>query len=142
MKVRTMVTTLLFAALLLACNTPAFACGHCVEDKIASVYDHAVVTRALAMKHQVLFFAIVGQLAGTATERQILERAAASASGVDAGSARISTETASLSIAFDPRRISFAAVERSLRNKLARRQLSLQLVWIMDKPAAFKTPSQ
>jgi hypothetical protein len=131
------------AALLFTAHvTPAFACGHCVEDKIASVYDHAVVTRALAMKHQILFFAIDGRLAGTEAERQVLERAAASASGVDAGSARISTETASLSVAIDPGRTHFAAVERSLHAKLARRSLSLQLLRIMDKPAELKTASR
>ncbi len=32
-------------ALGLALAPPAWACGHCVEDKIASVYDHAEVTR-------------------------------------------------------------------------------------------------
>ncbi|HTE13577.1 MAG TPA: hypothetical protein VK642_00730 [Burkholderiales bacterium] len=73
-------------------------------------------------------------------ERQILERAAASAVGVDAGSVRVSTETASLSVAIDPRRTSLAAVERSLHSKLARRTLSLQLVRVMDKPAALKAP--
>jgi hypothetical protein len=131
------------AALLVTAHvTPGFACGHCVEDKIASVYDHAVVTRALAMKHQILFFAIDGPLAGTAAERQILERAAASASGVDAGSARVSTATASLSVAIDPGRTSFAAVERWLHAKLASRSLSLQLLRIMDKPAEFRTASR
>ena len=29
----------------------AHACGYCIEDKIAAVYDHAVVTRAAAQKH-------------------------------------------------------------------------------------------
>lgn len=33
-------------ALGLALAPPAWACGPCVEDKIASVYDHAAVTRA------------------------------------------------------------------------------------------------
>ncbi len=128
--------TLLFAAQVM----PAFACGHCVEDKIASVYDHAVVTRALSLKHHVLFFAIDGRLTGTAAERGIVERAAASAYGVDAGSARVSTKTASLSVAVDPRRTPVAAVARSLQRKLAPSNLTVQLVRVMDKPAEFKGP--
>ena len=100
----------------------AIACGHCVEDKVASVYNHAVVTRALSLKHQVLFFAIDGRLDGSVAERQALERAAAGTYGVDAGSARVSAETASLSVAIDPGRVSFVAVERSLQNKLAHRR--------------------
>ena len=45
----------------------ALACGHCVEDKIAAVYDHAMVTRSLAVKHRVAFFAIDGALATDAS---------------------------------------------------------------------------
>jgi hypothetical protein len=142
MKGRIVAAALLFAALLFAFQAPTFACGHCVEDKIASVYDHAVVARALAMKHQILFFAIDGRLAGTAAERQILQRAAASASGVHADSVRVSTETASLSVAFDPQHTSIVAVEHSLQSKLARKSLSLQLVRVMDKPSEFKIPAQ
>ena len=33
----------------------AQACGYCVEDKIAAVYDHASISRARAAKHQVAF---------------------------------------------------------------------------------------
>ena len=51
----------LVAALLLAA-APAFGCGVCVEDKIASCYDHAVVTSAKARGHAVAFFAIHGEL--------------------------------------------------------------------------------
>ena len=37
------------AGIALALNaSAAIACGYCVEDKIASTYDHAVVTAALA----------------------------------------------------------------------------------------------
>ena len=130
---------LLSAALLLAIHDPAaLACGVCVEDKIASVYDHAVVIRALSLKHQVLFFALDGRLAGTAAERQVLERAAAAVHGVDAGSARVSLETATLSVAIDPGRTRVAAVERSLQSTLARRSLTLELLRVMDKTAEFK----
>ena len=134
---------LLTAALLLAMHCPAtLACGVCVEDKIASVYDHAVITRALSLKHQVLFFAIDGRLAGSAVERQFLERAAAGAYGVDAGSARVSIETASLSVTTDSLRAPVAAVERSLQSKLGRRGLTLILLRVMDKPAELKTASR
>ena len=51
----------LAAALLLAgAASAALACGYCVEDKIASTYDHALVTQALAHKHHVAFFHIDG----------------------------------------------------------------------------------
>ena len=68
------------------------ACGYCVEDKIAAVYDHAVVTQALARKHQVAFFGLDGPLAGDENERRLIERIAETAYGADAGSARVSIE--------------------------------------------------
>jgi hypothetical protein len=131
------------AGLLLAIHSPAsFACGHCVEDKIAAVYDHAVVTQALKMKHQVLFFAVDGPLPNTEAELQTLQRAVASVYGVDTNSTRISTAAASLSVAIDPRHITIPMIERSLKMKLAQRKLSLQLLRIMDKAAELKTVSQ
>ena len=124
-------------------HSPAsLACGHCVEDKIAGVYDHAVVTHALGMKHQVLFFAIEGQLPSTAVELQTLQHAVAGSYGVDANSTRISTAVASLSVAIDPRRTSIPMLERSLKIKLAKRNLSLQLLRVMDKPAELRTVSR
>lgn len=115
----------------------AFACGYCIEDKIASVYDHASVTRALSQKHLVVFFALDGPLILTSMEKNILETIATSVQGVDPGSARVSVETASLSLSINTSQKSFASVERMLQRKLLRRGLSLQLLRVMDKPAEF-----
>ncbi|HKU45280.1 MAG TPA: hypothetical protein VJQ58_00230, partial [Burkholderiales bacterium] len=65
-------------ALLVAAG-PAWACGYCVEDKIAAVYDHVVISRALAAKHQVAFMHVEGR-----ANRQALEQAA-NAAGADRG---------------------------------------------------------
>jgi len=119
----------------------ALACGHCVEDKIAAVYDHSVITRALAEKHQVVFFAMDGVLTTDEATRQMLERLAAGSRGVDPGSARVSTDAAALSVAFDPQRAPLAVVQRELGKKLAARRLSLLLLRVMDKPAQFKAAS-
>ena len=116
----------------------ALACGHCVEDKIAAVYDHAVVTRALAAKHQVVFFAIDGALATDEAARRMIERTAEGSRGVDAGSARASAEAAALAIAFDPERAPLATVQRGLERKFVGKRLSLLLLRVMDKPAQFK----
>ena len=112
-----------------------FACGHCVEDKIAAVYDHAVVSRALEHKHQVVFYAIDGPLAPGDASRHALEALADSSYGVDRGSARASIETASLSVAFDPGKVGYAVLERTLSRRFAARKLSLFPLRIMDKPA-------
>ena len=132
-----MIRPLLLAALLLGA-TAAHACGHCIEDKIAACYDHAVVTQALARKHQVAFFALDGPLSGGAIEKKAIELLAASAPGVDAGSVRVSTETAALSVAFDPARVSFIAVQQAVEAKLKRRGLALLPLKVMDRPGDLK----
>ena len=128
------------AVLLLAgAASTALACGYCVEDKIASSYDHALVTQALAQKHQVVFFHIDGPLApGDATKRW-LEAAVASTAGVDKGSARVAADTLTMSVAFDPRRNSLIAVQGALERKLSARKLTLMPLRVIDSPAELKT---
>jgi len=121
-------------AALLAASPAALACGHCVEDKVASVYDHAAVTRAIAAKHTVVFFAIDGTLKPGQPMRLRIERIAASVPGVDARSVRLSMELATLALAFDPRRASLVDVQARLERKLAPLGLSLLAMRLMDQP--------
>ena len=124
-------------AALLALSQPALACGYCVEDKMAAVYDHAAVTRALALKHQVAYFHVEGQLVPGPETKRALEGIANGVGGVDAGSARASPESAALSVAFDPRRTTVASLQAALERKLAPRKNSLMLLQVMDQPADF-----
>ncbi|MDE2597991.1 MAG: hypothetical protein KGL40_00030 [Rhodocyclaceae bacterium] len=128
--------TWLFAALLLAPALPAGACGHCVEDKVAAVYDHAVLTRAQARGYGTVFFAIEGSL--TPDAARAVEGAARAAPGVDKGSVRISVEQAALSMAYDPDRTSAEAVGKALAAKLSRQRLkfeALKVVLPSSRPA-------
>ena len=111
------------------------ACGYCVEDKIASVYDHALVTQALAKKHHVAFFHIDGTPAPGDATRRWLESAAAATAGIDQGSARVALETLTISVAFDPRRTSLVAVQTTLERKLAAKKLSLMPLRVIDGTA-------
>jgi hypothetical protein len=124
----------LLSAALLCMGGEAAACGYCVEDKIASTYDHAVVTRALAQGHHVVFFHIEGS---PATPRE-LENAASSVPGVDGGSVRLSLPTLTLSVAFDPRRVSLAELNTRLDRRLAARKLVFLPFRIMEEPADLK----
>jgi hypothetical protein len=127
------VRSVLLAALL-AASSPAWACGHCVEDKVAAVYDHAAISRALAAKHQVVFFAIDGRLRPGQPMRMQIEKIAASVPGIGRGSVRVSMELASLAVAFDPARTSLAQVQTLLDRKLASLGLSLLAMQVMDRP--------
>jgi hypothetical protein len=117
----------------------AQACGYCVEDKIAATYDHALVSRALGQKHHVVFFHIEGTLVAGENTRRALEAIAESAPGVDKGSARVSVETTTLSLAFDPQRTPLVAVQKALEKRFAARRLSLLPLRVMERPAELKT---
>jgi len=122
-------------ALLLAFSVgEALACGYCVEDKIASTYDHAMVTQALAAKHHVVFFHIEGALGGDAGAKRWLESAIASTPGVDKGSVRLAVDTLTLAVAYDPRKTTLAALQSALDRKLAARKLTLMPLRIIDSP--------
>ena len=108
----------------------AFACGYCVEDKIAATYDHAVITRALASGHHVVFF----HVDGAPVSRAVLEQAA-SGRGIEKGSARISPDALTLALVFDPRLVSLVELNAQLDRKLAKHKASLLPLRLMERPA-------
>ena len=124
----------LLATALLAASPAVLACGYCVEDKIASVYDHAVATKALAERHHVVYFHIDGPLVQDAATSRALAAAAQSVQGVDRDSVRVKVETLSVSLAFDPRRMPIARLQSALEKKLASRKLTLMPLRIMETP--------
>ena len=46
-----------------------YACGVCIEDKVAATYDHAIVHQAIASHRQVIFVALEGRDAALAGAR-------------------------------------------------------------------------
>ncbi len=118
------------AAASLLLSLQAFACGYCVEDKIAATYDHAVITRALAQGRHVVFFHVDGAPVGRAALEQ-----AASGRGIEKGSARISPDSLTLALVFDPRLISLVELNALLDHRLSARKASLLPLRIMERPA-------
>lgn len=111
---------------------PALACGHCVEDRIAAVYDHALVQRTLASQHRLAYFAWEGRLPiDQASRRRLLAQVEAVA-GVDKGSVRVSMEPAAIAFSFDPRRSDGASIEAAIQRKLA--PLGVSLVPLQPAP--------
>ena len=115
----------IIASILLIQASSAFACGHCIEDKIASVYDYAIVSKAVSEKHTVAFFGIEGPLVANEDSKQKIKSMVEKTNGIDPKSIKLSMDTASLSVAFDPTRISYAALLDSLEKKIASKKLSL-----------------
>ena len=86
----------------LSASTAAFACGVCIEDRVAATYDHAVVVKAAA-DHRIMVFAAVDGQAPAKVLAASARRAAARIEGVDPASVRSSAEPAgALSFALDP----------------------------------------
>ncbi|HWI37245.1 MAG TPA: hypothetical protein VNU64_12395 [Burkholderiales bacterium] len=112
----------------------AQACGYCVEDKIAAVYDHALISQALAAKHPVVFMHVEGP-----ATKQALEQAA-QASGADRGSVRVSGDLLTVSFSFDPRRGGLGPIHAAMEKRL--KGVSLMPFQVMDKPGDLKAISR
>ena len=123
---------LLAALAFLFAARDAFACGYCVEDRVAAVYDHAVVMRALERKHQVAFLAIGGTIPQAGELRRSIESGLGTVTGIDRGTARVSLESASLSFAYDPRKSGLGPVLRAIEKTLAAKGLSLSILRVID----------
>lgn len=128
----------LLATALAARAAAAFACGYCLEDKIASVYDHALVVRSVGRGHPVAFYHLEGTLEPGEAARRAIVAAAESVPGIDKGSVRFAPDTLTLAFAFDPRRSSLAAAQNALDRKLAARRLSLFPMRVIERPAELK----
>ena len=108
----------LVCTLFAAVAIDAFACGVCIDDKIASCYDHALISSARANGNEVAFFAIQGALPQNSATQAMLRKALDATPGVLRGSGRVSVENAALSFAYDPRRGNAPAIARQLEGRL------------------------
>ena len=115
-----------------ACLPAAFACGYCIEDKIAATYDHRVITKAVSMGHAVAYAEIVGMPGlSTAAEKEIagiVEKVP----GVDLGAVRISLETPALSFAYDPRHFTSDSLLLQINRNLAPQRVRVSLIRIIQ----------
>lgn len=119
--------TIVLAALLALGGVPAaHACGHCIEDKIAATYDHAVMTAAKKSGRAVVFVDLRGTIENTASLKSWIRQQAEATAGVQRGTVRVSLEPAALSFACDRQAVSAAL--RTISQKLARRGLLVSLI--------------
>lgn len=106
----------------------AVACGICIDDKVASCYDHAVVAKARASGHEVAFFAIDGPVIVNAENRTRILKTIQTHRGVLPGTARVSLENAALSFAYDPGRAERFRIAAGIEKALYARGLSLRFL--------------
>jgi hypothetical protein len=113
------------------------ACGHCLEDKVAAVYDHIIITKAVSEKHLVAFFGIEGPFIINAASKQEMQKIMSSIDGVDPNTSRVSLEAGSISLAFNPTFVSYPMLLKALEMKLQRKKLSIfpiDVISQMPKP--------
>jgi len=129
-----MLARLICAAFTVMSCAAAQACGVCIDDKVASTYDHAIVTRAVA-KHELMVF---GEITGpvdmkVATSR--IARAAPQVFGIDRRSVRTSLAPAAFSFALDPAARTPDAAVAELQKRLRVPGATLVVLRVMGGPA-------
>ena len=110
---------------------PSLACGVCVEDKVAATYDHAVVMKAGARHHLVVFGEIDGAVSIKAVTSGI-PAAAKRVHGIDRGTVRTSASPPAFSFALDPSAQPPDSAVAELQKRLRRRGVKLSLLRVMS----------
>lgn len=100
-------------AALLALASTAWACGVCVEDKVAATYDYAVVQKAAAGGKAMVYCEIKG-----AFDVRRLRNAARQVRGLDAASVRVASQPAAVSFALDTAQQSPQAAVAAMQNAM------------------------
>ena len=114
----------------LAAST-ALACGVCIEDKVASTYDHAVVSKAAA-DHRVMVFAAVDGHGSAKALAASAKRAAGQVAGVDRASVRAAAEpAAAVSFALDPRALTPEAALGAIAQNASQKGMKLTLLRVV-----------
>ena len=123
----------LFATSMLA-SALASGCGVCVEDRMAAVYDHEVVTRALNDGHQVVFTDVSGPQLPTPAQRHVLARAAQSVGGVIRGSVRTSESPPAMSFAIDAKATAPANAIIEINQRISKQPIRVSLIRALGNP--------
>ena len=126
-------------AILASVSTTVIACGYCVEDRVAAVYDHDAVESAIAKHRHVAFFSIEGDLRQDEASRRALV-AAVDGGGAVKGSARVALENAAVSVAYDPARTTLESLTRAANEPLAKKGLVLEAIRVIDEAGKLREP--
>lgn len=127
------------AVVLAGASATALACGYCVEDRVAAVYDHQAVRAALGKHRHVAFFVVEGALERNDGVRSALVAAIEKGGGVR-GTARVALDSAALSVAYDPARATPASLAAAANEPLAARGLALSPLRLIDASGEMRAP--
>ena len=108
----------LLANFLFLLNWNAFACGYCLQDRIASVYDHVLVAKTKQLNQKILYLVWDGPAARDETTKRHLIAIASRLQGVTKGSVRVALEPPTIGLAYQPSIISRERIETLLLQEL------------------------
>ena len=127
------------ASVIAASAVTALACGYCIEDRVAAVYDQQVVDTSARGHRTVAFFSIEGEVRDDAASRRAVG-AALHAAGAARGSARVALASSACSMAYDASRTSLDAVVAAANRPLASRGLALAPLRVIDPGGKLREP--
>ena len=139
MRIRRSFAPAMAAVLLATAAIPAAACGFCVEDRVAAVYDQGAVDAARAGHRAVAFLGLDGEPAATETTRRALV-AALEASGAIRGSTRVALENGACAFTYDPGRTELMALVAGANRRLHDRHLALSVLRWIDATGTLREP--
>ena len=124
---KTLASSILLFLVAALSPTESFACGACVEDKIAATYDYAVVKKAES-DHHLIVFGEIDSSANLDAMAPKIARAATRVRGVDSGTVRISASPPAFSFALDPASQGPDAAMNELRRRLGSTSVKLTVL--------------
>jgi len=116
------------ANLLLLLSFSALACGYCLQDRIASVYDHVLVTQTRQLNQKMLYLVWDGPAYHDEKTRRTLIEITSRIKGVTKGSVRISLEPPTIGLAYQPLSISSEQIETVLLQKLRAKKIVVSVL--------------
>ena len=108
----------LLASFLFLLSSNVFACGYCLQDRIASVYDHVLVAKTKQLNQKMLYLVWDGPAARDETTKRHLLAIVSRVRGVTKDSVRVALEPPTIGLAYQPLSISRERIETLLLQQL------------------------
>ena len=108
----------LLASFLFLLSSNVFACGYCLQDRIASVYDHVLVAKTKQLNQKMLYLVWDGPAARDETTKHHLLAIVSRIHGVTKDSVRVALEPPTIGLAYQPLSISRERIETLLLQQL------------------------
>jgi hypothetical protein len=116
----------------------AAACGFCIEDRVAAVYDQATVEEAVKQKRYVAFFGIEGE-AHAVSPRALA--AALEGAGAVRGATKVSIHDHACAVVYDPKRTTMRKLADAAAKSLSSQGVTLTALRVIDASGKLSEPA-